>query len=38
LLGATQGDEIAILANGPQAEEALDTLVKLVADRFGERE
>jgi phosphocarrier protein len=38
MLGAGQGDDIMILAEGPQAEEALDTLVKLVADRFGEGE
>lgn len=33
---AEVGDEIAITADGAQAEEALDTLVKLVEDRFGE--
>ena len=38
MLGAGIGDEIAIAATGPQALEAVDTLVKLVGDRFGERE
>lgn len=33
---AEAGDEIAITAEGEQADEALDTLVKLVEDRFGE--
>lgn len=38
MLGAGCGSEIVISAEGPQAGEALDTLVKLVADKFGERE
>lgn len=38
MLGAGRGAEIKISAQGPQAEEALDTLVKLVSDRFGELE
>ncbi|MGE0409404.1 MAG: HPr family phosphocarrier protein [Amphiplicatus sp.] len=38
MMGAGPGAEITITAEGPQAEEALDTLVKLVADKFGERE
>lgn len=38
MLGAGPGAEIEITAEGPQAAEALDTLVKLVADRFGEPE
>ena len=37
-LAASQGSEIEIRADGPQAEEALDTLVKLIADLFGEGE
>lgn len=37
-LGASPGSEIVISASGPQAAEALDTLAKLVADRFGEGE
>ena len=37
-LGAGIGSEIIIEATGPQAKEALDTLVKLVNDRFGEEE
>ena len=35
---AEMGDEILISAEGPQAAEAVDTLAKLVADRFGEKE
>ena len=37
-LGAGEGAEIELAASGPQAAEALDTLVKLVRDRFGESE
>ena len=37
-LGAGLGSEITITATGPQASEALDTLLKLVGDRFGEKE
>ncbi|MGD9801514.1 MAG: HPr family phosphocarrier protein [Parvularculaceae bacterium] len=37
-LGASKGATIMIAATGPQAEEAVDTLVKLVADRFGEED
>jgi len=37
-LGASVGTTITISATGPQAEEAVDTLVKLVADKFGEGE
>ena len=37
-LGAGIGSQIIIEATGPQAKEALDTLVKLVNDRFGEEE
>lgn len=36
MMGASFGSEITITAEGPQAADALDTLVKLVADRFGE--
>lgn len=35
-LGAGIGSDIKITTSGRQAEVALDTLVKLVADRFGE--
>ncbi|OFW99734.1 MAG: hypothetical protein A3E78_07040 [Alphaproteobacteria bacterium RIFCSPHIGHO2_12_FULL_63_12] len=38
MLGAGAGSIVQIQANGPQAVEALDTLVKLVADKFGEGE
>jgi phosphocarrier protein len=38
MLGAGVGSQIVISAEGPQADEALDTLVRLVADRFGEGE
>lgn len=36
MLGAGTGSEITISVEGPQADEALDTLVRLVADKFGE--
>lgn len=35
-LGAHQGTEITIKAEGEDAQEALDTLVALVEDNFGE--
>jgi dihydroxyacetone kinase phosphotransfer subunit len=35
-LGGVQGDRITIRATGPQAQEAVDHLVGLVEDRFGE--
>ena len=38
MLGAGCGDEIAISAEGRQAAEAVDTLIRLVADLFGEKE
>lgn len=34
-LGAVQGTELALSASGPDAEEVLDKLVDLFADRFG---
>ncbi len=37
-LGAGPGSEIEIKTEGRQAREALDTLAKLVADRFGEKD
>ena len=37
-LGAGQGTTIIISALGPQAQEAVDALTALVADRFGEEE
>ena len=36
MLLASEGTELEISATGPQAEEAIDSLVKLVDDRFGE--
>lgn len=36
MLGAAFGDSIVISASGDRAEEALDSLVALVEDRFGE--
>lgn len=38
MLGASRGSEITISAEGPQAAEAVDTLSKLVLDKFGEKE
>ena len=38
MLGAGAGSTIQIDASGPQAAEALDTLKKLIADKFGEGE
>jgi phosphocarrier protein HPr len=37
-LGAGLGSTITVSAAGPQADEALDALEALVADRFGEDE
>ena len=34
-LGATQGTELVLSATGPDADEVLDTLADLFADRFG---
>jgi len=38
MLIAHQGSTIEITASGEQAAEAVDSLVRLVKDRFGERE
>ena len=38
MLGAGKGTTIQITAEGPQAAEALDTLVRLVDERLGEGE
>ena len=38
LLAAAPGSRVLIQASGPQAEEALNTLARLVADRFGEED
>ena len=34
-LGAPQGTELTLSASGPDAEEALDALVRLFSDNFG---
>jgi phosphotransferase system HPr (HPr) family protein len=34
-LGAPQGAEVTLSAKGPDAEEALDALVRLFSDNFG---
>jgi len=36
MLGAAMGDSILIRAEGDGAEEAVDALVRLVEDKFGE--
>lgn len=38
MLGAAEGSIVTLEATGQQAAEAIDTLVKLVADKFGEGE
>jgi phosphocarrier protein len=38
MLCASYGSELEITAKGPQAEEAADSLVKLIEDKFGEKE
>ncbi len=38
MLLASEGTVLEISATGPQAAEAVDSLVKLVNDRFGENE
>ena len=38
MLGAGQGSEIEVRADGPQAEAALDAIAALVADKFQEGE
>lgn len=38
MLCAVQGSELEITATGPQAEEAVDSLVRIVEDMFGEKE
>jgi len=37
-LGAAKGSCIVVTASGPQAQDALDALAALVANRFGEDE
>ena len=36
MLGAGRGSTVRLTANGPEAQEALDALTALVAERFGE--
>jgi phosphocarrier protein len=36
MLAATQGTELEITAEGPDAQQAIDTLEQLVKDKFGE--
>jgi phosphocarrier protein len=36
MLGAAMGDQITIIANGPNAEAALAQMAELVENRFGE--
>ncbi len=38
MLAASQGTAIELVAEGEDAENALDTLAQLIADRFGEAE
>lgn len=36
MLAAAKGSQITLIAEGPDAQQALDELAQLVADRFGE--
>ena len=38
MLGAALGCEIEVIAEGPQAADALEAIARLVADKFGEGE
>ncbi|PQA87369.1 HPr family phosphocarrier protein [Marinicaulis flavus] len=38
MLLASKGAKLEISATGPQAEEAVDAIVKMVQDRFGEKD
>lgn len=38
MLLASKGAELEISATGPQAAEAVDSIIKLVEDRFGEKD
>ena len=38
MLAASKGCDVEISATGPQADEALDSLQALIADKFGEGE
>jgi phosphocarrier protein HPr len=37
-LGAAQGTTVTVTSDGPQAEEAMDAIATLLANRFGEDE
>jgi len=36
MLGAAMGDSVTVHVSGPHAEEALEQLIALIEDRFGE--
>ncbi|MBT8471820.1 MAG: HPr family phosphocarrier protein [Marinicaulis sp.] len=36
MLVASEGTELTISATGPQAKEAVDSIVKMIEDKFGE--
>ena len=36
MLGAAMGDTVTVHVSGPHAEDALDQLIALIEDRFGE--
>lgn len=38
MLGAAKGDTVTVEASGPEAERALEEIVQLIANRFGEAE
>ncbi len=38
MLGAAKGDTVRVAANGADQQLALDEIVKLISDRFGEAE
>ena len=38
MLAASKGNDVTLRASGRQAQEALDALTELVAQRFGEKE
>ena len=38
MLGAAKGDTVTVESSGPEAERALEGIVQLIANRFGEAE